>query len=101
VNNGPPRPEWDQPYDHSMAIMVVASRDPALAAILNHQHDCIEDLKTALGRVPTDMREIVRSEFQAVAEDREQTAGAFWRSARGWVTTIAAVAAAILSAFHH
>ena len=84
-----------------MAIMVVAAKDPALAAILNHQHDCIEGMKSALGRVPTDMREIVRSEFESVALEREQTAGAFWNSARGWLTTIAAVAAAILSAFHH
>jgi anti-sigma-K factor RskA len=98
--NGTPH-EWDRPYDHSMAIMIVASKDPTLAAILNHLHDCVEDLKAALGKVPTDMREIVRSELQAAAEDREQTAGAFWRSARGWVTTIAAVAAAIMSGFHH
>ena len=93
--------DWNGPYDHSMAIMVVASKDPALAAILNHQHDCIEGLKSALGKVPGDMREIVRSEFEAVATEREQTAGAFWRTARGWLTTVAAVAAAILSAFHH
>ena len=90
-----------EPYDHSMAIMVVASKDPALAAILNHQHDCIESMKDALGKVPGDMRQIVRSELESVAAEREQTAGAFWRSARGWLTTIAAIAAAILSAFHH
>lgn len=85
---------WRDPYDHSMAILAVASKDPALASILNHQHDCIEALKEQLGKVPGDMRTIVREEFQSAAKDRERTSGARWRTARGWLTTIAAIVAA-------
>lgn len=100
--NGP-TPGWHDPYDHSMALVAVAAKDPALAMILNHQHDCIEALKVAVGKIPHDMRQIVREEFKAVAAEREKTAGAWWRSARGWITTIAAVTAAgaaLWSAYH-
>jgi hypothetical protein len=97
---------WDyrDPYDHSAAILAVASKDPPLAMILNHQHDCIEALKHQLGKALTDMRTIVREELEAVADEREQSLGAWWRTARGWITTIAAAIAAgasIYSALYH
>jgi anti-sigma-K factor RskA len=97
--------DWQEPYNHSMALLAVASKDPALAMILNHQHDCIEALKEQMGKVPGEMRMIVREEFKAVATEREQSWGAWWRATRGWITTVAAVSgatAAIYSAlFHH
>lgn len=85
---------WREPYDHSMALLAVASKDPALASILNHQHDCIEALKNQLGKVPEDMRNAVRTELESISLAREKTAGARWMTFRGWLTTIAAVVAA-------
>jgi hypothetical protein len=96
--------DWREPYDHSMAILAVAAKDPALAMILNHQHDCIEMLKFNLGNLPTDMRKIVHAELRAVTDEREQTTGARWLWARGWLTTLAAItagAASVYSAVAH
>jgi len=93
--------------DHRAALMRLAAESPHLAPLcieVAHQHDCLEELKDAMGNFPVEMRQIVRSEFEAVATEREQSLGAWWRALRGWVTTIAAVlggTAAIWTAFHH
>lgn len=33
------------PLSYTDAVIAIAARDPALAAILIHHHDCIEDIK--------------------------------------------------------
>ena len=49
------------PYvTHNDAIMAIAAKDPALASLLIHQHDCIEALKvlaTNMGNDLTDMKQ--------------------------------------------
>jgi len=35
----------DLPLTYAEAIVAISSRDPALAALLMHHHDCIEDVK--------------------------------------------------------
>ena len=93
--------------DHRAALMRLAADSPHLAPLcieVAHQHDCLEDVKQRMIDFPSAMGAIVREELESVANKREQSLGAWWRAARGWLTTGAAIlagAAATWNALHH
>ncbi len=51
------------PYlTHSEAIMAYAAKDPALATLMNHQHDCLEEAK----RMAADAKDIAEATKVAI-----------------------------------
>lgn len=55
------------PYNtHSEAILAYAAKDPALAALMNHQHECLEESKRLASDAQT-MAENTRDEIRVLA----------------------------------
>jgi hypothetical protein len=70
--------------------MRLAAESPNLTPLcieVAHQHDCLEDMKEQIAELPDHVRDSIRKEMVTSSEAR-------WRSARGWLTTLAAVIAA-------
>lgn len=89
--------------DYSLAIMQVAAKDPALAAIIDHQHDCIEAMKMQLGQLPNQMKQIVDSALAGAATKLVTTRRArviLWLQVIGATSAVCAAAAAVWVAVH-
>ena len=96
-----PTGEWRgvHPMSYEDAILAVMSRDPAMGALLAHQHECMERTKDKMDRLAADLPKIIESKIEEMHKAHRTSAlgrmDAFIRVATLVVAIVAAFSASV------